>query len=62
MTKAAQKLIQTFEVLPEEDQREVLIELLRLPIEAAYGSPSDAELRHSADQIFLQYDEFEAQE
>ena len=62
MTKAAQELIQSFEFLHEEDQREVLIKLLRLPIEAAYTSPSDDELRYSADQVFLEYDEREAQE
>jgi hypothetical protein len=56
MTKAAQKLIHSFEVLTEQDQREVLIELLRLPIEADYQSLSDDELLYSADQIFLEYD------
>jgi hypothetical protein len=61
MTKAAQELLQSFEVLAEEDQREVLVELLRLPLEAGYTSPSDDELLYSADQIFLEYDEREAQ-
>jgi hypothetical protein len=46
--------------LAEEDQREVLIELLRVPLEADYSVPSDEELRYSADQIFLGYDEREA--
>lgn len=55
MTKAAQELLQSFEVLTEEDQREVLVELLRLPLEAGYTSPSDEELLYSADQIFLEY-------
>lgn len=62
MTKEAQDLIQSFEILPEEDQREVLIELLRLPLEADYTAPSEDELRYSADQIFLEYDEREAQD
>lgn len=62
MTKAAQKLIQSFEVLTEEDRHEVLVELLRQPIEAGYGAPSEEELRYSADQIFLEYDECEARE
>lgn len=62
MTKAAQQLIQSFESLPEEDQREVLVELLRFPIETGYPSSSDEELLHSADLIFLEYDEREAQE
>ncbi|HKH49483.1 MAG TPA: hypothetical protein VKM72_32870 [Thermoanaerobaculia bacterium] len=62
MTKAAQKLIESFEVLTEEDRHEVLVELLRQPIEAGYGSPAEEELRYSADQIFLEYDEREARE
>lgn len=62
MTKAAQQLIHSFEILPEEDKREVLVELLRCPIEISYPSPSDEELRYSADQIFLEYDEHEARE
>ena len=61
MTTAAQNLIQSFEVLTEQDQREVLIELLRWPIEVDYQPLSDDDLRHSADQIFLEYDEREAQ-
>jgi hypothetical protein len=61
MTKAAQEFLQSFEILAEEDQREVLVELLRLPLEAVYTSPSDDELLYSADQIFLEYDEREAQ-
>jgi hypothetical protein len=62
MTRAAQQIIQSFESLPEEDKHDVLIELLRSPIEAGYTSPSDEELLLSADQIFLEYDEREAQE
>lgn len=61
MTKAAQELIQSFEDLPVKDQHEVLIELLRLPIDAGYSLPSDEDLLYSADQIFLEYDEREAQ-
>jgi len=40
----------------------VMIELLRLPIEATYQPLSDDDLRYSADQIFLEYDEREARE
>lgn len=62
MTRAAEKLLQTFETLAEEDQREVLVELLRMPIEADYSVPSDDDLRSAADQIFLEYDRREAQD
>jgi hypothetical protein len=61
MTRAAQHLIQSFESLPEEDKHDVLVELLRIPIEAGYTSPSDEELLDAAEQIFLGYDEREAQ-
>lgn len=62
MTKAAQELLQSFEVLAEQDQREVLIELLRFPLDASYQPLSDDDLLDSADQIFLEYDEREARE
>jgi hypothetical protein len=62
MTSAARKLIQTFETLAEEDQQEVLVELLRVPVDTDDSAPSDEELRHSADQIFLGYDEREARD
>lgn len=62
MTKAAQQILRSFETLAEEDQREVLIELLRFPIEADYSAPSDDELLYSADQIFLEYDRREARD
>ena len=60
MTKAAQQLLHTFETLGEEDQREVLTELLRMPLEIDYSAPSDDDLLYAADQIFLEYDEREA--
>lgn len=62
MTKAAQQLLRTFQTLAEEDQREVLVELLRWPVDSGYGALTDDELRHAADQIFLGYDEREAQD
>ena len=62
MTKAARQLLRSFETLAEEDQHEVLVELLRVPVDAGYSAPSDDDLLYSADQIFLQYDEREAQD
>jgi len=62
MTRAARQFIQTFETLAEEDQREVLVELLRVPVDTGYSAPSGEDLRFSADQIFLGYDEQEAQD
>jgi hypothetical protein len=59
MTKAAQQFLQSFKALPKPDQHEVLVKLLRLPIEAEYISPSGDELRHAANQVFLDMDKSE---
>ncbi len=59
MTKAAQDLLRSFKALPPSDQREVLVQLLREPIEASYEAPSDDELLAAADSVFLDYDRAE---
>jgi len=61
MTKAAQQLLSSFNALPKESQKEVLVSLLRLPIEVPYTSPTDEELRCTADAVFLELDRREAQ-
>jgi hypothetical protein len=60
MTTAAQQVISAFNALPKESQQEVLVSLLRLPIETPYPTPTDEELRRIADAVFLEYDEREA--
>jgi len=59
MTKAAQDLLRSFKALPPSDQHDVLVQLLREPIEASYEAPSDDELVGAADVIFLEYDRAE---
>jgi hypothetical protein len=59
MSKAAQQLLQSFNALPKPDQHEVLVKLLRMPIEAEYTAPSEDELRHAANQVFLEMDKSE---
>jgi hypothetical protein len=59
MTKAAQDLLRSFKALPIADQHEVLVQLLREPIEANDGTPSDDALVAAADLVFLAYDEAE---
>jgi hypothetical protein len=59
MTEAAQRFLRSFRALPPADQRDVLVNLLRLPIEAEYEPPSDDELVQSAEQVFLALDEAE---
>jgi len=56
MTDAAQDLLRAFEALPKADQHDVLVHLLRLPIEAEWVAPSDEELIHAARAVFLEFD------
>ena len=59
MTNAAQDFLRSFKALPPTDQHEVLVQLLREPIEASYETPSDDELVAAADFVFLEYDKAE---
>ena len=59
MTTAAQDFMRSFKALPPTDQHEVLVQLLREPIEASYEAPSDDELVGAADLVFLEYDKAE---
>ena len=59
MTKAAQDLLRSFKALPPSDQHDVLVQLLREPIEASYETPSDEQLVAAADMVFLEYDRAE---
>ena len=59
MTKAAQDFLRSFKALPPTDQHDVLVQLLREPVEARYEAPSDDELVDAADLVFLEYDKAE---
>ncbi len=61
MSTAARQLIESFEALPESDQREVLVELLRHTFESSYSALSDEELLLAANQVFQELDQREAQ-
>ena len=61
MTNVAQKLIESFESLPETEQHEVLAQLLRRLIDSPYESLSDEELTQATDLIFQEFDRTEAQ-
>ena len=61
MTEAAQRFLRSFKALAQTDQHDVLVSLLRLPIEAEYTAPSDEELTQAAEQVFLALDEAEKQ-
>lgn len=60
MTNAAQQFLRSFKSLPKADQHDVLVQLLRMPIEADYAAPSDEELVNAADEIFLEFDKRES--
>jgi len=59
MTKAAQEFLRSFKALPPTDQHDVLVQLLREPIEATYEAPSGIELTGTAEMVFLEYDKDE---
>jgi len=56
MTRAAQKVLDTFETLPEEDKREIATEILRRTSAEDYGDLDDSALTLVADQVFLELD------
>lgn len=60
MNNAAQQLLSAFGTLPRKAQKEVLVSLLRLPIEVRYKPPSDEQMRRAANAVFLELDRREA--
>ncbi len=56
MTRAAQKVLDTFETLPEEDKKEIAAEILRRASVEEYGDLDDSALTLAADQVFLELD------
>ncbi len=61
MTNAAQKLIDSFEALPETEQHEVLTQLLHRLIDSPYAPLSDEDFTQAADLIFQEFDRREEQ-
>ena len=59
MSEAAQRFLRSFKALPQNDQHDVPVSLLRLPIEADYSAPSDEELVAAADAVFLEIEKAE---
>lgn len=59
MTNAAREFLRSFKALPKDDQHDVLVSLLRLPIEAEYATPADEEFVHAADEVFLELEKTE---
>jgi hypothetical protein len=59
MSDAVQRFLRSFKALPQNDQHDVLVSLLRLPIEADYSVPTDAEFEAAADAVFLELEKAE---
>jgi len=62
MTEAAKRLLRSFQALSKADQHEVLVSLLRLPIDAEYTPPTDEELVAAADAVFQLLDQAESRQ
>jgi hypothetical protein len=60
MTRAAQKVLDTFETLPEEDKKEIAVEILRRTSVEDYRDLDDSALTLAADQVFLELDRRES--
>jgi hypothetical protein len=56
MTQAAQKLLEEFDALPDQDRSEILAELLRRAALAPHDLPTEDDLVAAADQLFLELD------
>jgi hypothetical protein len=62
MTEAAQRILDTFERLPEDDKRSVLAEILRRAAADDYPPLKDTDLTFAAEQVFLELDRDEGPE
>ena len=62
MMQTAKEIMTTFEQLPANEQREVAALILRRTLEIETPSLSDEELILSAEDIFLELDQREAED
>jgi predicted HAD superfamily phosphohydrolase len=60
MTASVQRILESFERLPEDEKREVVLEILRRTPFFDLPDLSDEELVQSADELFLALDREEA--
>ena len=56
MTRAAEKLLEEFEALPDTDRSEVVAELARRVAMAPHDLPDQDDLVAAADQLFAEID------
>ena len=60
MTRAAKTVIEAFDELGPQERKEVVLELLRRSALDPHEAPSDDDLVHAADQVFLELERHEA--
>lgn len=60
MTVSVQRLLESFERLPEEEKREVILEILRRASSFDLPDLSEEELVQSAEELFLTLDREES--
>ena len=60
MTVSVQRLLESFEQLPEDDKRTVVLEILRRAIPFDLPDLSEEELVQSAEELFLTLDREES--
>jgi hypothetical protein len=62
MSTAVQQILESFERLPETDQREFVSIILRRAVEMEMLPPSDQEFTWIAEELFLELDREEEQD
>jgi len=60
MTRSVQELLESFDRLPESEQREAFSEILKRGMKFDYPDLDDETLAQIADETFLMYDAEEA--
>ena len=60
MTQSVQEFLESFDRLPESEQREVFSEILKRGMKFDYPDLDDETLAQIADETFLMYDAEEA--
>ena len=51
-----EKILDSFEALPEAERKEVALEILKRTASSQHGLPEEAELVAAADAVFLELD------
>lgn len=61
MTESAERVITSFEALPDAEKREVIAAVLRKAVSLSYEPMTDEELLATAEEVFLALDSSEGE-